>query len=909
MTILRDDRSRIDVRPQLWNPGPRALRAEHVAHPVGEGPTVVLLHHPLDPFVAWIPDGGDAAVQAAAWAYLQEAAPRLTVEGQSVDSWLPADWIGALAEAAEGQPGPRAATFGWMPINWPPDESSAQRPQPWFGSMRIGPADASHVVALYASQRLDADRFLGSGFGLRVVLRLLRRSDAGFDASVTSFSATLPFGVFRDHPARADDLATLTGWVASWPNGERFPFRTSIAGATGLDGATIALTGLRAARPPGRAWRIEVRGVGHKVDAALPVYAYTAVTDEEGRTALLHCTPLVADAVGHARVFAHEPASSGAAGLWRERRPTRDDALLEPIRVTEDIVGGQAKVPLEHGVELRVRPCPRFVPDDQGRNANAPLAVKLPGSGPAMRSDTAAAVQGFRHGRELMQRLVAYGLPPQQYFRVARPQVDVMYRSGVAPGPGKDGRTVNARVLPQGWRPDDFGSTPPGERPALELHLGMATLTRRSRDPWKPGNAPSRATAMGIGSDARWMWHEFGHVLLMATTGELELRFAHSPGDALAAIVADPESKIEREGERWRYLTFPWVLLPRRHDRSVVTGWGWNGPMHAEVARVPDALQPRRKGYRSEQILSSTLFRLYRCLGGDTAQPVDPTQPDRVARRRASHYTTYLLMRALSLLGDARVVPAQRAEQLAQALMDADTTQVVPWDVTFPIGSTHPDDHYRRHGGCAHKAVRWAFEAQGLYALPGQDGYSPGAPPAVDVYIASRRPVVDPTPYGTVTYGPGSYLPVSLHWQDAGSTDMPLWQAHGDAIQVDRLNGDIVVTVGNRGREVATDVDVEVWWAPWPAGESPPQWADGTWVSCTPPSPPSRQDVPPGTTAVFGGFKHQAPVQRYVVLAQVRCADDRANIDPAGGLLCATQPTRLDDLVAGDNNLGLRVVE
>ncbi|NWG73351.1 MAG: hypothetical protein HXY24_01860 [Rubrivivax sp.] len=893
------------VDPPAWDPPPHTVQFEQRAHPTGEGPVVLLLHHPLDPFVVAIEDSGDRSLQAAARAYLN-ALERLHVDGRSVRSRLPAEWIDALAgEARREDDGPLTA-FGWMPVDWPPTspEQAAQQPA---GSMRIGPADGDHAVVLFASERLDSSRFRGSGFGLRIVLRLRRpEPDGRIEASVTSFAASLPFGVWS-RPVAAADLADLPQWLSTWSTERRDDVVRGLAQVAGLDERTIGLTGLRLARPTEDSWAIEVRGVGSRPGGGTMLYAYTALADEAGRTSLLHCTPLVADAVpGDARVFDKDPASSSSTLAVRERRPTRDEATLETFRVNETIAAGHAKAPLVHGSELAVQPCARFVREDRGRTA--PPAFDLPGTGPPVCSDTAAAVQGFRHGRELLERLRAYGLPPQQYFRVAQSRIDVMYRSGVAPGPGKGGRTVNARVLPKGWRPDDFGSTPPGQRPALELHLGLATLVRRCREPWD-GTEPARAAAMGIAADARWMWHEFGHVLLMATTGELELRFAHSPGDALAAIVADPESSIEQHGEHWRYQTFPWVLLPRRHDRSVVAGWGWEGPMHAELAGVPDALQPRRKGYRSEQILSSTLFRLYRCLGGDTVEDGDSARSNRVERRRASHYTLYLLLQSLRLLGDARIVPARRPEQLAQALMLADTTLTSEWDITFPIGSTAATDRFRRIGGCAHKAVRWAFEAQGLYALPGHDGHSPGAPPAVDVYIASRRPEGEATPYGPVDYGPGSYVPVSLHWQGAVPGDVPMWQARDDAIEIGGQAGEIRVRVGNRGRHVATGVDVDVWWAPWPPNTPPPQWNEASWTACQGPGPSAQQDIEARATATFGPFQLASTTgQRIVVLARATCAGDRSNIDAGSPLACASQLCRLDDLVAHDNNLGLRVV-
>ena len=117
----------------------------------------------------------------------------------------------------------------------------------------------------------------------------------------------------------------------------------------------------------------------------------------------------------------------------------------------------------------------------------------------------------------------------------------------------------------------------------------------------------------------------------MASVGELQFRFAHSPGDALAAIVADPESKLAMD-PNWRGSTFPWVFLPRRHDRCVSHGWSWGGSMHYALSQVPESQAPRRKGYWSEQILSSSLFRLYRCLGGDTTKVGSPDQPDQSVR-------------------------------------------------------------------------------------------------------------------------------------------------------------------------------------------------------------------------------------------------------------------------------------
>ena len=87
--------------------------------------------------------------------------------------------------------------------------------------------------------------------------------------------------------------------------------------------------------------------------------------------------------------------------------------------------------------------------------------------------------------------------------------------------------------------------------------MALADLSTRGRKPWN-GTKRSSAEPLGIAADARWIWHEIGHVLLTTSVGDLQFRFAHSPGDALAAIVSDPESELATDAN-WRGATFPWV--------------------------------------------------------------------------------------------------------------------------------------------------------------------------------------------------------------------------------------------------------------------------------------------------------------------------------------------------------------
>jgi hypothetical protein len=614
-------------------------------------------------------------------------------------------------------------------------------------------------------------------------------------------------------------------------------------------------------------------------------------------------------------VFQLDPASRGDSSGLRRRRPTRDEKDLRGPRTNtsggaEVHMNGPSSAIPDYPLERRGLKVVQtwFVPgDDPDKGVKT---VTLPGEGDdfTVRSNDFSAISAFYHFAQLFARFERYYIDPDAYFRFAELPLKVFYRSGMARGRGKDGQTINARVRPKGWNPEEITPPSTGKEPTLEVHLALANLSHRARRPWNRQNR-SPAEPLGIATDPRWVWHEIGHVLLMASVGELELRFAHSPGDALAAIVADPHSELA-EDLNWRGATFPWVFVPRRHDRCVLKGWSWGGSMHRPLDRTTGANRVRRKGYRSEQILSSSLFRLYRCLGGDTlklenGRPV----PDREAREGASDYTVFLIMKGLSLLGDARLSPADHADQLVTALIDADIgTEGFPG---LPVG------------GCAHKAIRWAFEAQGLYAAdPDAISNAPGAPEKVDIYIEDRRCLVEVMQGCEVGHNPGSYVPVSLDWgryasPEEGSTSerseqhtaskrddgIPHWFAKETAIELD---GDqIFVTVGNRGSETAAGVSVRVWSCPWPEGKHPPLWDKSQWSAI---GERPAQDVPPRRTRKFGGFGLAPKPGRYLVFAQATCEDDRANSDPSTGLPCSRTPTPLADLVANDNNLGLTVI-
>jgi hypothetical protein len=329
------------------------------------------------------------------------------------------------------------------------------------------------------------------------------------------------------------------------------------------------------------------------------------------------------------------------------------------------------------------------------------------------------------------------------------------------------------------------------------------------------------------------------------------------------------------------------------------------------MSQVPDTTHPRRKGYWTEQILSSTLFRLYRCLGGDTKPLGSLGGPGETTRESASHYCVYLIMAGIQILGTSGIVLANEPEQFVAALQDADIgtgAWNVNWNLQWDVLTEHAVPatfQFNRVGGCVWKVIRWAFEAQGMYNKPNTITNAPGLAPPVDIYIRDRRPLSEATPYGDIAYGPGSYNPVSLDWdpQQSGSDAPPLWQADQNAIVVSGSN--ISVWVGNRGGEPAMNVEVSVWWRAWPANTAPPNWDPLTWTPCNP-QPSAAQNIAAGAQTSFGPFAFAPPGgTRYLVLAQATCADDKANTTM---LLSSQMPAPLLDLVANDNNLGLVVI-
>jgi hypothetical protein len=759
------------------------------------------------------------------------------------------------------------------------------------------PIDQTVVfLAVEAAKKNTVDAVLGSRLGIRAVVHIHKPAQSA-DKIVRITGA-----------ARSTDLSRAVGTrslaIEAFLNYFFTPrlfdeLKNSIRAAAGLaDNAPLWIDGVRLPHVSEEQPLIEVYANLPRPldDPDALAYALTArlVFDPENPpgTVTVERFPLMAHAGPvKAQLFTRDPASkAGPAGVV-DARPNRSPERLagfrDEVTLTRISLDGTGRTTLHDDGDMVEITKSKLV-DKQANETEA--GVEQPAAVTNARTNSFAALSGYErarasfnqhHGRPLFETMVSFGLSPLQYFRFASCPLLVRYRARITPGPGKDGKTINAQVDFDPPNSDLVGPAATwasSNRKPLQVRFALADLKRSA----------SRRQPLGLAADPRWSWHEYCHVLLAARTGALEFHFAHSAGDALAAITNDPWSELATDP--WlRGCTFPWVYIHRRHDRSVYDGWSWSGRYHRPPRFVPYPSDRRHKGYQSEQILSTSLFRLYQALGGETVDAGGA--PDRPARERAADFTVYLILRAIGLLPPAFLNVVETPDQLVSTLIDADVG-------TWPASAGPLQG---RAGGWAHKVVRWAFEAQGLYATtnPWEVVHAPGKPPPVDIFIENRRPDSEGD------YRRGGYMPVSLDWHAA--TGPSAWQASDSAIQVNGSN-QVAVEVRNRGALDAVGVTVEVWWIEWPAAQlDPPVWDRSSWHSLGP-SAPWRVPPWPAPAVSFGPFPLPAPAgTRVLILAAAQCAADPTNIETTTGLPCALVPAPVIDLVAGDNNLGLRL--
>jgi len=828
-----------------WDATHLAVHRENLIGQNGDS-ELSLLRHPSYPLLAEIPD--DLSVlfdelRSVAEDYLLRVA--LLVDPVLKEALR-------LLKARE----PRG--FGWLPVTW---DGPAGRVDP-RGSFvversRAGTTLDQTVVLMAGNRSLKDDTILmvdGLAIGLRVVMHIgPRTSGMPIPIRVTGCSmcelrrAVDPKSLV---PKREERFAHFFGFALQLLRFQAM----NLSGYEELTPRLLRFAGVGTRTSSfddmtGFLWNVEL-GLTEKQDAV----EFVSIREQEQLT-----YAQAPGATHQPKLFFRDPASCGFACDVIERSPTR--ATIDRFR--EDAPFLPPK--LEEAGRFKVLQSDIADPQNQRMDVQSVDPANLP-----VRSDHLAAAQTYLRAREFFACLSDVDLSADAYFKFAQLPLLMRHRAAFRAHP--DGKSVRAQVRLEG-APVPFGAKYDATtRPQLEVAFGSAALRHRAEHPNDHGR--STLQPLGLAADPRWAWHEFGHVLSYAATGALEFEFAHSVGDSLAAVLNDATSCLA-DDPLYDGVTYPWVPAGRRHDRDAAAGWCWCGRRNGQRRAVPAYPPKLYKGYVEEQMLSSSVFRFYRAIGGHPKNAP-------AMRERAATATAYLLLRAASLLGPAALVPARSADAMVSAMVDADIGTQQPGALLFT-------------GGCLHKVLRWAFERQGLFATPLHDKNveGPGLPPAVDLWVKDRRRDADK----------GGYEPVALEWPEAGpKPEEPAWFADPEeGVQVDNRN--IHVKVRNRGEQAAIDVTVRAWSAPVSLGTL--HWHLGGEVKLA--------QVQGGDCVSAHIAAGPSGGQKYL-LVDVSASGDRSNLDGSTHLPCAggTAPpsdtAALRDLVANDNNLALRLI-
>src|SRR5579864_463885 len=546
---------------------------------------------------------------------------------------------------------------------------------------------------------------------------------------------------------------------------------------------------------------------------------WVAIVEVETSSVLL-AYPFIANVMGW--VFKADPATlggptadAGNAALNRWRSPVKLEGLAAPVDGSQALSG--TRVTVADVSTPKVPPPTKPAGKDFKYNA---------------RTNDFAAVNAYYNVDRIFRLVEELGFPIADYF---------------------PGTTFPSRV-------DHRGHFDPNKPHGNEINAhcaGDPAGTGIDYTVFALADLGDQKNPIGIAGDWRIALHELlGHGVLYNHIGNARFKFAHSAGDSFAAILNDPGSKAKDRCD-----TFPWLVgvEKRRHDRTAGHGWGWSGKIGLNP--FDDGLDAL--GYNNEQILSSTMFRFYRAIGGDAAALAD--------RRFAARMACHLLLAAIGALTVA--TSPTDAAHFAAALSKADAAD---WPAQ------------RISGGAYHKVIRWAFVKQGLY----QDAEEPkpndreGLPPPVDVYIEDGR-------HGEYRYQP-NYWSCAAIWNRRHSD-------RGTAHETPQsgVTNYAYVKIKNRGYQKATKVAVRAYHAAasaklgFPGGWQPMQTPQRT-----------AADVPPHSSAeiLVGPFAWVPKRRQEAMLMVVSAAGDPSNVDN----FTAANPIPNWRLIPNDNNIAQR---
>jgi hypothetical protein len=282
---------------------------------------------------------------------------------------------------------------------------------------------------------------------------------------------------------------------------------------------------------------------------------------------------------------------------------------------------------------------------------------------------------------------------------------------------------------------------------------------------------------------------------------------------------------------------------------ATIGNWAWGGA--ADLG-----------GYLSEQILSTTMFRAYRSIGGDS---------DSVVRREfAARCIAYLILRAVGTMSPVSLGIGGTAASPTGFLSSLITADAGDWTSEGIFG------------GAYNKVLTWVFEKQNLNS---------GAPPSVDVYIDDGRA------------GEYQYLPV--HW--ATTTIWNRRNPDGSAGHEEPALGETnygYVKIKNRGTSVANNVIVKGYHCKpsagvlWPNDLQPMTTAQLSAGTLQPNNSEEKTVGPFEWTPVTNAWGHDC------MLMIVSSTGDPSNVDK----FIAGEYVEDWRLVPNDNNVGQRNV-
>ena len=349
--------------------------------------------------------------------------------------------------------------------------------------------------------------------------------------------------------------------------------------------------------------------------------------------------------------------------------PDDGNAILNPLRVRRDLLN--LAVPVDGDQALNGTHV--TVVDDEPPNIDPPTEPIGTNFDYDARTNDFAAVSAYYHGNRIFDVIESLGFTLSDYFDGTDFPVHLDHRGRFGTADGIE-RNASCSANATG---DGIG--------LVDYELSDLTDTT---DP------------LGRAVDSWVHWHEIcGHGILYDHVSSANFGFAHSAGDTIAALQNDPVSLLRGQPERFQYA--PFRGLDRWFNRAVADGWGWGGAQDTG-------------SYPSEQVLATTLFRVYQALGGDS--------DDEAKRWQASRVMTYLVLTAVGQLSPG--TNPSTAEDFYDELKAADADD---WT----------SEGYA--GGAYHKVIRWAFEKQGMWRAAGAATTDIGEPDAVDLYIDDGR--------------------------------------------------------------------------------------------------------------------------------------------------------------------------